>query len=379
MNNSFVNTLVMKSLKRYFKASKKEKGRIIDNIVLNTSFNRKSVIRKLKRFKKRSLRKRGGSKPKYLPETNEILKLVWRSRDFICAELLHPYLPESIKYLSKYRKLESFLEKSIIQVEKMPLGTLKLKLKVLDIERPNFSYYRRTGEQLKKLVPVNTAMNETKCVGNLELDFVDHNGGDAGGLFCRTLCCVDILTQYVIRRATRGKAEKWVRKVFSKVISLIIFQIKEMHTDNERSLLKSLILQKSRRETLHISRSRSYQKQDNGHVEQKNGDKIRLLVGYKRYDTDEETKLLNQVYYYDDLLQNHFIPSRKLVEKVYDEMGKLVRKKWDEPKTPYERIMENKEVGKEVKKELELLHSKLNPLELKEKRDKYLRSLRNFQ
>ena len=379
MNFSFVNTLIMNNLSKYFAASKSEKSKIIDNIVANTSLHRKSVIRRFKKLLKPPSRKRGGSKPIYLTETNEILKLVWYSRDYICAELLHPYLVESIKYLEKDNRLLFFSIEAIEQVKTMPLGTLKWKLKCLDVVRPNFSYYRRTGEQLKKIVPISTTMNVSNKVGYLELDFVDHNGGDASGQFSRSLCCVDVLSQYIVRKATRGKAEATVQSVFDKAISNIPFPIRAMHTDNERSLLKSLISQQALRNHIHISRSRSYQKQDNGHVEQKNGDKIRLLVGYRRYDTDEQTEILNQIYECDDLFQNHFISSRRLKEKIYDESGKLRSKKWDTARTPYLRIIENKEVSKKVKLKIMLLHNKLNPLELREKRDKLVNILRNFQ
>lgn len=36
-------------------------------------------------------------------------------------------------------------------------------------------------------------------------------------------------------------------------------------------------------------------KNDNAHVEQKNGDKIRNIVGYFRYDTVFEVSLLNKI------------------------------------------------------------------------------------
>ena len=38
-------------------------------------------------------------------------------------------------------------------------------------------------------------------------------------------------------------------------------------------------------------RSRPYKKNDNAHVEQKDGDKVRKLVGYFRYDSKEEAKV----------------------------------------------------------------------------------------
>ncbi len=53
-----------------------------------------------------------------------------------------------------------------------------------------------------------------------------------------------------------------------------------------------------------LSRSRPYKKNDNAHVEQKNDDKVRKLVGYFRYDTQQQIDLLNQLYKKTDLLQS---------------------------------------------------------------------------
>jgi len=49
----------------------------------------------------------------------------------------------------------------------------------------------------------------------------------------------------------------------------------------------------------------------NRHVEQKGGDKVRKLVGYFRYET-EEVGLFNEIYKRGDLLDNFFISNFKL-------------------------------------------------------------------
>jgi hypothetical protein len=84
-----------------------------------------------------------------------------------------------------------------------------------------------------------------------------------------------------------------------------------------------------------LSRSRPYQKNDNAHVEQKNDDKVRKLVGYYRYDTEQEIRLLNLLYERSDLLDNFFIASAKLEEKIRDNKGRVIRRVHDKPKTPY--------------------------------------------
>ena len=111
---------------------------------------------------------------------------------------------------------------------------------------------------------------------------------------------------------------------------------------------------------VNLSRSRPYKKEDNGHVEQKNGDKIRKLVGYHRYDTQEQVDLLNQLYVVEDLISNFFIPSQKLNSKIYDQNGRLISKKYDKATTPYRRLMRSRQVDKNTKQKLKRVYSVLN-------------------
>ena len=169
----------------------------------------------------------------------------------------------------------------------MPLGTLKNKFAKIKLEMRKIpNYYRRSRSNLKRTIPVCTEMNQSIHAGFIEIDFVDHNGGSSSGQYARTLCSVDIYTQMISRKATRGRMEDRVQLVTEKALNKFPFPLYKLHSDNESALLNSLIFQQGKRMGLSISRSRSYQKQDNGHVKQKNGNKIRGLVGYRRYDTD---------------------------------------------------------------------------------------------
>jgi hypothetical protein len=46
---------------------------------------------------------------------------------------------------------------------------------------------------------------------------------------------------------------------------------------------------------IRFTRSRPYRKNDNAHVEQKNGFLVRQLVGYERYDRTEQVEWLNSM------------------------------------------------------------------------------------
>jgi len=96
-------------------------------------------------------------------------------------------------------------------------------------------------------------------------------------------------------------------------------------------------------------------------------------VGYLRYDTKEELEILNDLYRNElRLYKNFFQPVMKLKEKV--RIGGRICRKYEKPRTPYQRVIESKEVSKEKKEELRKIYLSLNPAQLKreiERKDEF--------
>ncbi|GAH48906.1 unnamed protein product, partial [marine sediment metagenome] len=65
------------------------------------------------------------------------------------------------------------------------------------------------------------------------------------------------------------------------------------------------------------------------------------------------------------LYKNFFSPVMKLVRK--ERVGGKVKRKYDVPKTPYQRLIESRQISEEEKKKLQILYLSLNPAELKRK------------
>ena|GEM_PF-2535548 len=86
-------------------------------------------------------------------------------------------------------------------------------------------------------------------------------------------------------------------------------------------------------------------------------------MGYLRYDSQQELELINQLYRYLRLYSNYFQPSMKLIEK--QRLGSQVKKSYDKPLTPYQRVLQSPYVEDKVKNRLRREYSKLNPAELK--------------
>ena len=64
----------------------------------------------------------------------------------------------------------------------------------------------------------------------------------------------------------------------------------------------------TQQEKIRLSRSRPYQKNDNAWVEQKNWTHVRKVVGYRRFDTTRELRLLNEIYAELRLYKNFVCP-----------------------------------------------------------------------
>ncbi|MGC9002247.1 MAG: ISNCY family transposase, partial [Dictyoglomus sp.] len=102
------------------------------------------------------------------------------------------------------------------------------------------------------------------------------------------------------------------------------------------------LLRYCKAERISFTRTRSYRKNDNCFVEQKNYSVVRRAVGYFRYNTEKELEFLNELYQYYRLFVNFFLPVVKLVKK--ERRGSKVIKSYDKPKTPYERVLECEEI-----------------------------------
>jgi hypothetical protein len=86
---------------------------------------------------------------------------------------------------------------------------------------------------------------------------------------------------------------------------------------------------------------------DGAYVEQKNWSVVRRAVGYHRYDTPAELGLLNSIYAVLRLQTSFFSPEQKLVEK--HRHGAKVTKRYDGAKAPYQRVLVDKRVPKQIK------------------------------
>jgi hypothetical protein len=141
------------------------------------------------------------------------------------------------------------------------------------------------------------------------------------------------------------------------------FPLLGLDSDNGGEFINDLLLQHTRIHQITFTRSRPYKKNDQAHVEQKNGSLVRRLVGYDRLDTPQQFLLLDQIYQDLRLYANFFQPVLKLVGK--EQVKGRSIKRYDIAATPYQRIQASAEIALDSKARLASLYVQLDPVLLR--------------
>jgi hypothetical protein len=206
-----------------------------------------------------------------------------------------------------------------------------------------------------------TAWDEERP-GFMEIDLVAHCGNTTEGQYLNTLTCTDISTGWTDVNALAHRSQQVVSTAIHLMRQRLPFPLLGIDSDNGSEFINDSLYRYCLHEKITFTRSRPYQKNDQAHVEQKNWSVVRHTIGYDRWETEQELALLESIY--DDLRLyiNFFQPSFKLIAK--ERIGNRTIKRYDTAKTPYQRVLERKDISIEAKARLMNLYLQLNPAEL---------------
>lgn len=162
-----------------------------------------------------------------------------------------------------------------------------------------------------------------------------------------------------------GMGERATVAGFEEMRGRFPFPILGIDSDNSGEYINNHLYRYCMREHITFTCSRSYKKNDNAHVEQKNWEAIRKMVGYSRLDTEEQLVIINELYRGPlRLFLNYFQTTRKRKLKVVDSATGQTKKYYFEAKTPYQRFMEHSLIDQATKDLLQSEYNSLNPVKL---------------
>ena len=349
----------------YRGASKKQKTRLLNEARKRTRLNRKVLIRKLahpmpvKTAKKR--RRRGKV---YGAEVKAPLAEIWELFDYPCGQRLVAILGaqvDRLRALGELRCSDTVAELLKRMSAKTADRLLAHERQVRQLKRQRRAPVHRLLYQLVRVKLPNEWDREQ--VGNLQTDFVAHGGGSAAGEYGHTFSATDIASGWWEGEPQMGRSQQASEKSCDAVRRRVPFRVVGLHLDNDTALLNDLLWNYCRRRRIELTRSRPYEKNDNCWVEQKNWTHVRKVVGYRRYDRPEELELMQRLYRVLADSQNFFQPVMKLKEKVRE--GGKIRRVYDRPKTPYQRLLESGALNRRQRAELIARYRALNPAQLR--------------
>jgi hypothetical protein len=355
---------------RYLKANKVEKQKILDEFTSATGYHRKHAIRVLKNQVQVQNHPKGKTKTyqtTYRGEVVQVLEQIWEIYGHLCSKRLQPFLPEAIKVLERCQEIEISKETKELLL-KISSASLDRCLRRVRIKSPHGLSTTKPGSLLKTLIPVRTftAWDEERP-GFMEIDLVAHCGNTTEGQYLNTLTCTDLCTGWTDVTALSHRSQQAVSEAIHRMRQRLPFPLLGINSDNGSEFINDLLYRYCLDEKITFTRSRPYKKNDQAHVEQKNWSVVRHTVGYDRWETEQELALLESIYQDLRLYINFFQPSFKLIAK--ERIGNKTIKRYDTAKTPYQRVLERKDISLEAKARPMNLYVQLNPADLRRRID----------
>ena len=362
--------------KEYYKAritkgGKKILTKIIDTVKEVTGMGRKSIIRGFHReqTKDTSIGETRGRSLYYTPDVTVALKEVWEAGSEVCGELLHPMVSEYVNILKRDKDWKQG-DEATNKLLAMSMGTMKNRV-------GNFLKARGKGRgisstkpsQIKHIIPIFHGDWNTKLPGTGQVDTVVHSGHTLKGDLVFTLNYIDVPTLWDITQAQWNKGQVATQESLSYIKEKLSWKMLEVHPDTGSEFINWHLKGWCDINDIKMSRSRPNHSNDNMHVEERNGHIVRKYIGYTRLDCKQAVEALNDVYAVLCPYLNHFIASRRVIEK-FEVNGKWKKKYEKVAKTPYQRVLENEHIASEVKEKLKVEHAKLNPKVMKKEIDR---------
>ena len=359
--------------KRYVKASRLERGRLLDEMEAVTRLHRKSLIRLMSGSLERKVRRKQRGRT-YGPEVDDALRVISESHDYICAERLQPTLVEMAIHLARHGELEA-PPRLLDQLSRISVSTLRRILSRLGQDEPRLP--RKGPAQANRVareIPMKRIPWHEQQPGHFEVDAVHHCGISSAGHYVHTIQMVDVATGWTEQVATLGRGYMAMEDGFRRILARLPFPVLEIHPDNGSEFLNAHLVRfwKETVQGVTLSRSRPFHKNDNRFVEQKNSTLVRAYLGSARFDTAAQTNAINQLYEKMWLYYNFFQPVMRLREKTTEPLlsaeghPSRIKRRFDQARTPFHRLCETDAISEQQKQQLRTLRDQVNPRQLRQ-------------
>ena len=293
--------VIRETAERYNKERKKEKGKLLDEFVYLTGYNRcyaSYVLRVYKEKEKAVVYGKDGKRIVFVADRRKKDKeekrtreraygenvlgpliYLWRMSDYICGKRLKPYIKETLPQLKQFNEISinEDTEEKLLRISPATIDRLLKKEKKFNLKGRTLT---KPGTLLKHSIPIRTFADWNERVpGFVEVDLVGHDGGILKGDFLYSLDVTDIHTGWTETIAIKNKAQIWTIEALKEITKSFPFSIRGIDSDNGSEFINAHLLSYCEKAHITFTRSRPYRKNDNCFIEQKNYSVVRRALG----------------------------------------------------------------------------------------------------
>jgi hypothetical protein len=362
--------------KAYSRASKSEKGRVLDEVVSVTGWSRDNARRRLVAAARRpgpgrqvAQRTRKPRATKFSYDAIKVLQRVWAASGGQCGKYLAVSMRAQLDGLERHGELvfgearyspvvrAELLAMSAASIDRY-LAPARATDQVRGVATTKASPLLRTSITIRK------AGDEVEAEpGFFEGDTVAHCGPTLKGEFARTVNLTDVRIGWVFTRSVRNNAEVHVLSALKAGVAVIPFEVTGLDFDNGGEFLNHGVITWAAQMEIFFTRSRPYKKNDQATIESKNNHLVRKYGFYYRYDTPDELRVLNRLWPLVNDRLNFLTPTKKPIGWGQDRNGRRKRL-YDDPATPLDRLLAARVLSPAQEAELVAYRDNLNPAAL---------------
>jgi len=344
--------ITTKYARAYVRASKKDKGLILDQVMSVTGWSRDNARRRLAEAAKRppgtgrsvAARPRKPRTLKYSYDALKVLQRVWAASGGQCGKYLAASMALQLDGLQRHGELEfgreryspevreELLTMSAASIDRY-LKTAKAKDQISGVSTT------KPSPLLRNSIKVRRAGDEVEAEpGFFEGDTVAHCGPTLKGEFARTVNLTDVHIGWVFTRTVRNNAHTHILGALKDAIHEMPYEVTGLDFDNGTEFLNKAVIKWAAQMEIFFTRSRPYKKNDQATIESKNNHLVRKYGFYYRYDTAEERVVLNRLWKLVNDRLNYLTPTIKPIGYASSADGRR-RRLYDAPQTPLERLL----------------------------------------
>ena len=363
-----------KYAKAYARASKKDKGRVLDQVVAVTGWSRDNARRRLsaaagvkpgagREVAKRSRRQRA---PKYSYDAITVLQRVWAVSGGQCGKYLAVSMAVQLDLLEAHGELVDGVDRYGRSVRQellsMSAATIDRYLKPAKAtDQLRGASTTKPSPLLRSSIKIRKAGDEVEAEpGFFEGDTVAHCGPTVKGEFARTLNLTCVHTGWTWTRTVRNNAQTHILQALKTAVAEMPFEVVGLDFDNGSEFLNHDVITWASQAKIFFTRSRPYKKNDQATIESKNNHLVRKYGFYYRYDTDQERTVLNRLWKLVNDRLNYLTPTKKPIGFGTDRNGRRTRL-YDQPATPLDRLLAAQVLSPAQEAELIAYRASLNP------------------